>query len=92
MSERMQPSIGRIVLFRIDRELAEAWNWPADGFATVREGDVLPAIIVHCWNSDIVNLRVFRDALSDGYVTSVPYADGDGPDHRSRTWHWPGRG
>lgn len=88
MSQQQQPSNGRIVRFVVDAEHAKAWNARCDG-RSVQECDVLPAMIVWACTSDMVSLRVFRDAHSDGYITGVPYADAQAS--RPRTWHWPAR-
>lgn len=54
-----------------------------------------PAIIVHAWNDETVQLQVFTDASNDGpqggtgvvWRTSVMHSD----EHLPGTWHFPER-
>lgn len=87
----MQPTIGRIVLFTFGEQDAQSVvnlrgaNWRGND---VREGYVLPAIIVstHGDGPDAyVNLKVFMDGTDCYWVTSVKV--GTGP----RTYAWPVR-
>lgn len=82
-----QPTPGRIVNFVVDEFTAAEFNDRGDG-SSVRVADVLPAMIVRACSSDIVNLRVFRDALTDAWVTSVSHS---ARPFAPRSWHWPQR-
>lgn len=79
---------GRIVNFVVDEQTANEFNRRGDG-NPVAVGDVLPAIVVKAWGSDLVNLRVLRDAATDGWVRSVPQQTATNP--ALRTWCWPPR-
>lgn len=68
-----KPTVGRIVHF---------WQFAPDA-------EPMPAIIVHVWSDDCVNLRIFRDSppADDEYVTSVVRCkQGD-----KWGWDWPAR-
>jgi hypothetical protein len=87
----MAPTIGRIVSFKVDEQTARTYNARKDGKA-IKAGTVLPAMIVAVELYNAVNLRVFRDAASDGWELQVPFCDvtaGNGvPDGH---WYWPPR-
>lgn len=61
---------GTVVTFVCDSQIADEFNGRGDG-NPVQAGDELPAMIVRSWGSDYFNLRVFRDAKTDGWITSV---------------------
>lgn len=50
-------------------------------------GAHLPAIITCVHSDTCVNLKVFRDAEGDSFITSVVLNDEGG----SSSWHWPER-
>lgn len=75
-------SVGRVVLFvpMVGTRYGGNYTTP------------LPAVIVNAWpevpsylEDGVVNLKVFTDAATDGWETSVHYSEGKEP----RTWHWP---
>ena len=80
-----QPTVGRIVHFVIDEHTAKQFNDCKDG-NSVQAGEVLPAVIVRTWGGTCVNLRVLRDAGTDGWVTSVAQED---ETCATRCWRWP---
>jgi hypothetical protein len=54
----MKPSVGRIVLLKIDPSINNG-------------ADVCPGIITRVWGPDMVNVREFRDEHTTGWRTSV---------------------
>lgn len=78
MSNQIEPSVGRIVMFHSD--------------AKQNGSNVHPAIITRVWTRDCVNLTIFPDAGLPYSVTSVSYGEnGDGPCVFSQRWFWPER-
>jgi hypothetical protein len=80
----MIPTLGRLVLFTCDSLNATEWNRRNDG-QIIKPGDQLPAMVVKVWTPQVVDLRVFRSAATDGWVASVGEGTGD------RNWSWPQR-
>jgi hypothetical protein len=81
----MLPTIGRILLFTVDKHTAEEMNKRNDG-NSVSVGDKLPAIVVRTYGGSCVNLKVFRDAQSCYWITSVSEKSEGVTD---RCWEWP---
>lgn len=80
----MEPSIGRIVHYRVS---AHDVSSPAPSFHagnSLFEGDVYPAMIVRVFGK-YVNLQVFIDANCSLWVTSRVEGDENGQ------WFWPPR-
>lgn len=50
----------------------------------VREGDILPAMVVAVFGEHTCNLKVFLDGPDNYWATSVQYDEGKAP----RSWHW----
>lgn len=83
----MKPSVGRIVLVKLDEQTSAAMS----GNHSKEWGalDVAPAIIVRVWTDTCVNLKVFSDGFNDVWITSVSFDESENP--LPRTWHWPPR-
>jgi len=81
-----QPTLGRIVLVRL----------PESEASTNNGTDIAPATIVRVWNSNVVNLKVHKDASEDAWMTSVEFGgevtslDEIAAGDRFR-WYWPPR-
>ena len=86
--DTQKPSLGRIVHFVVDEHTADELNRRGDGNVT-HAGDVFPGVIVGAWSDTCVNLRVFRDAASDLWITSVSL---ENPTVKTRCFRWPVRG
>lgn len=82
-------SPGRIVLFTLGEFDAQRINARRDERPNsgnrVREGDVLPALVVRVWPSNLINAQVFLDGDDTLWVTSR--AEGSTPG----SWAWPPR-
>jgi hypothetical protein len=52
-----------------------------------------PAIVVHVWGTNAVNLQVFTDGANDDAVSLLQWEHGVLYDEAMnvRTWHWPER-
>lgn len=75
----MNPSVGRIVLFKIDPSLNNG-------------ATVCPAIITRVWGPVMVNLRVLRDGHETDWETSVNlFATPEEAAETSRACYWPPR-
>lgn len=72
MAEEMKPTVGRIVLFRVDEEN----TFPA---IVVRVHPILPQVIGP--DLQLINLRVFKDFVDESF-TSVHQGDEVGQ------WNW----
>jgi hypothetical protein len=72
---KMEPTIGRIVIFNMPDYLKNGVNG--------NKSDKLPAIIVAVWSETTVNLKIITDGQNDLWVTSA--SQGDGPNQ----WNWP---
>lgn len=86
------PTIGRIVHYRLTEQDALAIEHRrAEQPLTVGQsnaahaGDVYPAIVVRCWDDDVVNLQVFLDGPDSYWRTSAQHGDEQG------RWFWPPR-
>lgn len=87
MGEPQQPTVGRIVLYRlnagdidlIDRRLPEHFEHRN----AVREGDIYPAMVVRVFAPSVTtaNLQVFLDGDCSYWATSR--TEGDEPGHWS---------
>ncbi|MDG9703826.1 hypothetical protein [Streptomyces sp. DH37] len=86
-----QPSIGRIVLYRLSQEDADLIDRRRDHPGNklvgnpVSPGDVFPASVVRTWDDDSVNLRVLLDGNDDLWAPSRHQGSEPG------TWAWPTR-
>lgn len=89
-----QPSIGRIVHYRLSEQdhgrIVAMANRPLpDGGSPLlnptRPGDILPAIIVRVWDDGSINAQVLLDGELTLWVTSRHFGDNGG------TWRWPER-
>jgi hypothetical protein len=81
----MKPTVSRIVHYVTS---------PLDGTYEHKAGTHRPAIIVHMWTDEMVQLQVFTDGTNDRadglpvvWVTSVHQDESE--DKQMRTWHWP---
>jgi hypothetical protein len=93
----MQPTIGRIVHYRLSEADAAAINRRRAGCATrdgvdvqtlgnhAAEGDVCPATVVRTFGGPAANLQVHLDGTDAYWATSR--SEGDGPGY----WAWPER-
>ncbi|WP_030747600.1 hypothetical protein [Streptomyces sp. NRRL F-5135] len=87
----MQPTIGRIVHYRlkttdVERIASQRRIYPELAAGNlVNEGDAVPALIVRVWHGTLCNLRLILDGPDDLWVTSRP--EGDTPGR----WTWPPR-
>jgi hypothetical protein len=70
------PTIGRVINYVPTKKEKEKWN-----------ADIIPAMIVKVWASDMVNLRVFPDSppSNEEHIASVELS----PLKAERSWHWP---
>ena len=71
-------------MFVVDARSAQVMNNRGDG-SEVNDGDVLPAMIVQVWDGNLVNLKVFRDADTDFWITSV---SAETSTNTTRCWRW----
>lgn len=101
----MQPTIGRIVQYKLTADDAAAINsrragsgsaaadWPKGAIEhhgnPASEGQVLPAMVVVVHNELCVNLQVYLDGNDTLWVTSAMLAP-EGS-HGPREWVWPAR-
>lgn len=94
----MQPTIGRVVLYTLTEDDANAINRRRAGRATreradvttygnrAEAGQIFPATVVRVWppeSAPLCNLQVNLDGADGAWVTSR--AEGDKPG----TWSWP---
>src|SRR5579884_2584878 len=84
---KIVPTVGRVVLYRLaDFDVRQILKMV--GFkplADMKEGDVLPAIVVKTWGStpeSAVNLQVLLDGAGTYWCTSRVVGDAPG------TYHW----
>lgn len=86
MSDQQQPSIGRIVHYRLSEADVKEHDQRLNG---QKPGDLCPAMIVRVFSTDDVgtsNLRVFPDGPRDTiWKTSVTRGSEPGQ------WDWPAR-
>jgi hypothetical protein len=79
-------TLGRIVMVSLDANYARLLS--ELGGSSYAVGQRVPAVIVHVWQNEMVNLKIFADAPSDLWITNVDFS----PVHQARTWNWPERG
>jgi len=72
----VKPSLGRIVLLRLDDQLVKQMG-------SVQYDRIAPAMIVKVWSDTCVNLKVLGDGPENLWVTSATLGDAE------RQWHWP---
>lgn len=66
--------VGKMVLYKVPAHCQDL-RLHSNG---VKEGDVLPAIVVRQWSTTTVNLRVFCDNREDAWITSATMGDKPG--------------
>ena len=98
MADRI-PTPGRIVNVVMSEDLARRANRGRTeaGHATktgntVREGDVLPMIIVKVWNDTpdaMLNGQIFLDGNDTLWASSINHNDSAAASREPGTWEWP---
>ena len=74
-----------------DRIQTETWPIGAQAHIgnDVREGDIVPAMVLRVWSPDgNVNLKVMLDGSDTYWATSVGYAEAIPGSLKVRSWHW----
>jgi hypothetical protein len=98
-TQQQKPTVGRIVHYYPSKrdEGTILNNISMEGVAgpIIKDGTVLPAIIVQVWSDTCVNLRVICDGPKDAWKTSVTLFGSAGVAvdeyEKAGSWEWPPR-